>query len=84
MPAEHRLHVLEARVSERFGCTTHAFEVPYDELPPAQVQPILDELVKRGADFPVVLVGHEIACADGIDLDAVLGLIEMRGGGRIA
>jgi hypothetical protein len=75
MPTELRLQVLEARVSETFGIRADAFQVPYEELPTGLVQSILDELVARGGDFPVVLVGDSVACADGVDLDAVLAFV---------
>jgi hypothetical protein len=76
MPTEWRLQVLETRIAERTSRRVSAYEVPYEELPHDLVGSILDELVRRGADFPVVLVGDRIACADGVELEAVLAFLE--------
>jgi hypothetical protein len=75
MPTEWRLQVLETRIGERLGLKVRAYEVPYEQLPPMLVQSILDELVTRSADFPVVLVGDEVACVDGVDIDEVLAVV---------
>jgi hypothetical protein len=75
MPMEWRLHVLEARIEERFGITANVTEHPYDVLEAELVSELLAELGSRGQDFPLVLVGDRVACADGIDVEAVLDFI---------
>lgn len=76
MPMERRLQVLEARIEERFGVQVVCIESTYDELNPSFVGHLLKELGDRGEDFPVVLLGEEIACAGGIHIEAILALIE--------
>ena len=55
-----------------------ASEVSFEELPIPLVQHVLDDLIDRGADFPVVLVDGEIACADGVDVAKVLEFLDAR------
>lgn len=73
---ERRLQVVEARIEERFGIAPACVELTYDQLDPSFVGGLLKELGERGEDFPVVLLGDDIMCAGGIDVDAILAFIE--------
>lgn len=75
MPMERRLHVVETRIEERFGIRPACTELTYDQLDPSFVADLLTELGERGADFPIVLVGDAVACASGVDIDAILAFI---------
>ncbi len=73
---EFRLQVLETHIAEKFGLGVRSAALRYDDMDYDEATDLLTRLVHAGADFPAVLIGDQIACADGIELEAVLGFIE--------
>ncbi len=73
---EFRLHVMETHIAERLGLAVSSSATRYDDMDLNAAGELLTRLVHRGEDFPAVLVGDEIACADGVRLEPVLEFLE--------
>lgn len=71
MPAAWRLHVIAARL-QADGIDATVVESDLYSLEGAARHAVLDVLIAGGGEPPLVLVGDEVACCDGIDLDAVV------------
>ncbi|MHB9002960.1 MAG: hypothetical protein ACYC6C_02680 [Coriobacteriia bacterium] len=71
MPAAWRLHVITRRLQAEGIVATVAQRDLYS-LEGAARHAVLDALIAHGGEPPLVLVGDEVACCDGIDLDAVI------------
>lgn len=81
MPAAWRLHVIAARLQAE-GIDATVAERDLYSLEGAARHAVLDALIAHGGEPPLVLVGDDVACCDGIDLDAVVA--SARGGASAA
>jgi len=75
MPSAWRVHAIEQYLRSLGS------EIPVDEqdiyaLSGDDRHVALDAIVTEGAAFPMVLVGGEVACHSGIDLDLIGALAE--------
>ena len=71
MPAAWRVRVMNERLRAE-GIEASVLERELLSLEGGERQIVLDAMVVRGADVPMVLVDGFVVCSDGVDLDAMV------------
>lgn len=71
MPTAWRVHVIEAALRAE-GLDVRVSDCDVYSLPAPQRTRVVDALVAEQTSFPMVLVGHEVVCHAGLDLDAIV------------
>jgi len=75
LPWEWRLRVLEEQVRASVETDVEFVVMAADELPLAHYGELMAEVYSRGDDFPVVRVRGALACASGLDSQAVIAAL---------
>ena len=83
MPSTWRAHAIAQRL-RREGIRAEVVERDIYSLSGLTRHLVLDEMVFRRRDLPMVLVGAAIVCHDGIDLDAIVDAAKGRSAGANA
>ncbi len=75
MPTEPLAATLEQGLTAACADFIEVVEAGLGELPQDAVTAVVDEMV-AGSQFPIVLVGARVACVGGVDLQAVLQVLD--------
>ncbi|MBE0475662.1 MAG: hypothetical protein IBX62_00975 [Coriobacteriia bacterium] len=75
MPAEWRLQVLGARIAEAGLESVVTLRLAGLFALEGEQRSAVTSALLESEDFPVVLVGHRIACAGAVDPDAVIAAV---------